>query len=224
MKNKITAILFIVVFLLVVAVVFTFISSFKKDPAPPDATVIPSAEPSDAIVDYDPEPTQAVQPPAPTQPVNTPVPTPPPTPTPTVEPEPIQPASYGDSLGSGSFKSDTGAKLNIHADWSARTISSSQAEVTVKVILDSYSLHLQAVSNAVNINLGGQYVSLNAPAVDYDGTAALSTELASKTFTVDLAEGQAEDFSLAVEWHFNGTYGQIELPVIECGGTISLSR
>lgn len=223
MKNKITAILFIVVFLLVVAVVFTFFSSFKKDTEPPDATVIPVTQPSDAIVDYEPAPTQAVQAPVST-PVSTPVPTPPPTPTPTVEPEPIQPASYGDSLGSGSFKSDTGAKLNIHADWSARTISSSQAEVTVKVILDSYSLHLQAVSNAVNINLGGQYVSLNAPAVDYDGTAALSTELASKTFTVNLAEGQAEDFSLAVEWHFGGTYGEVELPVLECGGTIGLSR
>lgn len=224
MKNKITAILFIVVFLLIVAVLFTFFSSLDKKPA--ETPSLPSAEPSDVIIDYSPEPTQPVQTDAPTQPVNTPSPTPPatPTPTPTPSAEPSAPVSYGGKLGSGSFKSDTGAKLDIHADWSAKTVSSSQVEVTVKVILDSYSLHLQGVANSVNINLGGQYVSLDAPAVDYDGSAAISTELASKTFTVDLAEGQSDDLSLAVEWHFGGSYGNMDLPVIECGGTVSLAR
>ncbi len=224
MKNKITAILFIVVFLLIVAVLFTFFSSLDKKPA--ETPSLPSAEPSDVIIDYSPEPTQPVQTNAPTQPVNTPSPTPPatPTPTPTPSAEPSAPVSYGGELGSGSFKSDTGAKLDIHADWSAKTVSSSQVEVTVKVILDSYSLHLQGVANSVNINLGGQYVSLDAPAVDYDGSAAISTELASKTFTVDLAEGQSDDLSLAVEWHFGGSYGNMDLPVIECGGTVSLAR
>ena len=228
MKNKITAILFIVVFLLVVAVVFTFFSSFNKGADAPDVSIIPTTDPGDADITYTPEPSQSVYTPVPTLPASTPVPTPPPTPTPTpvpsVEPEPTQTVSYGTELGSGSFRSETGAKLDIHADWSARTVSSSQAEITVKIILDSYSLHLQAVPNSVNINLGGQYVSLNAPAVDYDGSAALSTELASKTFTVNLAEGQTDSFSLAVEWHFGGTYGDVELPVIECGGTIGLSR
>lgn len=224
MKNKITAILFIVVFLLIVAVLFTFFSSLDKKPA--ETPSLPSAEPSDVIIDYSPEPTQPVQTNAPTQPVNTPSPTPPatPTPTPTPSAEPSAPVSYGGELGSGSFKSNTGAKLDIHADWSAKTVSSSQVEVTVKVILDSYSLHLQGVANSVNINLGGQYVSLDAPAVDYDGSAAISTELASKTFTVDLAEGQSDDLSLAVEWHFGGSYGNMDLPVIECGGTVSLAR
>lgn len=222
MKNKITAILFVVVFLLIVAVVFTFFSSLDKRPE--ESPSLPSEKPSDAIIDYSPEPTQPLQTAAPTQPVNTPVPTPPPTPTPSAEPEPSAPVSYGSELGSGSFKSDTGAKLDIHADWSAKTVSGSQVEVTVKVMLDSYSLHLQAVPNSVNINLGGQYVSLDAPAVEYDGAEALTTELASKTFTVDLAEGQSHDLSLAVEWHFGGSYGNMDLPVIECGGTVSLSR
>lgn len=220
MKNKITAILFIVVFLLIVAVVFTFFSSFDKKPA--ETPGLPSEEPSDAIIDYSPESSQPVETVAPSQPAETPDPTPTPSPTPSAEPS--APASYGDELASGSFKSDTGAKLDIHADWTAKTVSSSQVEVTVKVMLDSYSLHLQAVPNSVNVNLAGQYVSLDAPAVEYDGAPALTTELASKTFTVDLAEGQSSDLSLAVEWHFGGSYGNMDLPVIECGGTISLAR
>lgn len=220
MKNKITAILFIVVFLLIVAVVFTFFSSFDKKPA--ETPGLPSEEPSDAIIDYSPESSLPVETVAPSQPAETPDPTPTPSPTPSAEPS--APASYGDELASGSFKSDTGAKLDIHADWTAKTVSSSQVEVTVKVMLDSYSLHLQAVPNSVNVNLAGQYVSLDAPAVEYDGAPALTTELASKTFTVDLAEGQSSDLSLAVEWHFGGSYGNMDLPVIECGGTISLAR
>lgn len=226
MKNKITAILFIVVFLLIVAVLFTFFSSMDKKPE--ETPSVPSAEPSDVIIDYSPEPSQPVETAAPSEPANTPVPTPPPTPTPTptpsAEPEPSAPISYGTDLGSGSFKSDTGAKLDIHADWSAKTISSTQVEVTVKVMLDSYSLHLQGVANSVNINLGGQYVSLDAPKVEYDGSEKLTTELASKTFTVDLAEGQSDNLSLAVEWHFGGSYGNMDLPVLECGGAVSLSR
>lgn len=222
MKNKITAILFIVVFLLIVAVVFTFFSGLDKKPE--ETPSVPSAEPSDVIIDYSPEPSQPVQTAAPSAPAETPVVTPPPTPTPTPSAEPSVPASYGMELGSGSFKSDTGAKLDIHAEWSAKTISSTQVEVTVKVMLDSYSLHLQGVANSVNINLGGQYVSLDAPAVEYDGSEKLTTELASKTFTVDLAEGQSDNLSLAVEWHFGGSYGNMELPVLECGGTVSLAR
>lgn len=228
MKNKITAVLFIVVFLLVVAVVFTFFSSWKNDG--PDVSAdptVPSSNPEAGIITYEPTnvPTQSIETPVPTT-ANTPVPTPPPaeTPTPTPTPTPAQPVFTGSDLGSGSFSSDTGAKLNIHADWSAKTVSDSQAEVTVTVYLDSYSLHLQAVPNSVNINLGGQYVSLGAPEVDYDGSAAITTELASKTFTVDLSSGESESYSLSVEWHFGGTYGDVELPVVECGGTVSLSR
>lgn len=90
--------------------------------------------------------------------------------------------------------------------------------------LDSYSMHLQAVPNSVNISLDGQFVSLDAPAIDYDGNALINTELASKTFTIDLSSGQSKTMTLAVEWHFGGTYGEVEVPVLECGGSISLSR
>lgn len=60
--------------------------------------------------------------------------------------------------------------------------------------------------------------------MDYDGAEAINTVLAEKTFTVDLAQGESDSLTLAVEWHFGGTYGDVELPVIECGGSINLSR
>lgn len=224
MKGKITAVLFIVVFLLVVAVVCTFLTSWNKEP---EATEPP--ESSTIIVDVPPEASAPVQTQEPqvvlpsTQPQSTPQATPVPTQSPEPSPSP-EPAFTPSSLGSGSFASETGAKIDLKADWSARTISESQVEISVTVSLDSYAIHLNAVPDSVKVNLGGQYVSLDAPAIDYDGNPAINTVLASKTFTVELAQGQSESYNLNVEWHFGGTYGDVELPVIECGGTISLSR
>lgn len=234
MKGKITAVLFIIVFILMVAVVCTFLTGWdRSDPASPSDTADPAGNADITLITPPAETASSTQEPSSTAPIvvvapsdSTPPPvsTPAPTPTPATTIAPVQPSYSGTDLGSGSFRSSTGAKLDIQADWSAKTISSSQIEVTVTISLDSYSLHLQAVPNSVNVNLDGQYVSLNAPAVDYDGSALINTVLATKTFTVDLAEGQSDNLSLAVEWHFGGTYGDVELPSIECGGTISLSR
>lgn len=234
MKGKITAVLFIIVFILMVAVVCTFLTGWdRSDPASPSDTADPAGNADITLITPPAETASSTQEPSSTAPIvvvapsdSTPPPvsTPAPTPTPATTIAPVQPSYSGTDLGSGSFRSSTGAKLDIQADWSAKTISSSQIEVTVTISLDSYSLHLQAVPNSVNVNLDGQYVSLNAPAVDYDGSALINTVLSTKTFTVDLAEGQSDNLSLAVEWHFGGTYGDVELPSIECGGTISLSR
>lgn len=226
MQGKFKAILFIIVFLLVVAVVCTFLVGRDIDPDK-NKDNLGDDDSGSGIVIIDPSaPAATTVPPANTSvpttaPTATPTQTPAPTPPPTQTPAPTQPPA---ALGSGSFSSDTGAKLNINAAWSARSISSSQVEVTVTVSLDSYAIQLAAVPYSVNIGLDGQYASLDAPAINYDGSALLNTTLATKTFTVDIPEGSSSSLHLAVEWHFGGSYGGIDLDVIECGGTISLSR
>ncbi len=127
-------------------------------------------------------------------------------------------------LGSGSFSSNTGLGLDVRADWSASASGESGVEVTVSVSAVSYSLRCDAMSAAVNVNLDGQYVSLDAPAIDYNGSAAVSTLLASRTFSVSLAQGESRNLALEVVWNFGGSYGGAELPALECGGVISLSR
>lgn len=230
MKGKAAVALFIIVFLLVAAVVGTALA--ERDAAPVRTPEPPTA-PTEPPVPTAPDPYQEQIPQATAAPTQAPVsvptaaPTQAPTPVPTPEPTPVptpEPAPAETSLGSGSFRSDTGVGLNLKVDWSARTVSASQAEVTVKVSVDSYSLHLQAVPGAVNVNLDGQYVSLDAPEVSYDGSAAINTPMASKTFTVTLAAGETRDIVLEAVWNFGGTYQDMELPAIECGGVISLSR
>lgn len=226
-KGRIKAVVLIIVFLLVVAVICSWLTGTDKKDEQPAENTNPPEESSNVIV-IDPNGSQSTAPattPAPT-PVPTPTPTPAPTPTPTPAPTPTPTPTpaYGDNLGSGTFKSDTGVPINLKADWSVKTISASQVEVTIKVSVDSYAIHLQAVPYAVKLSVNGEYVTMDAPAVDYDGSAATNTVFGTKTFTVSLSEGSSANIPVAIEWHFGGTYGGQEIDVIECGGTISVSR
>ena len=226
-KGRIKAVLLIIVFLLVVALICSWLTNTDKTEEQPAENTNPPEESSNVIV-IDPNGTQSTAPantPAPAAtPAPTPTPTPAPTPTPVPTPTPTPTPQYGDSLGSGSFKSDTGLPINLRADWIVKTVSASQVEVTIKVSVYSYAIHLQAVPYAVKLNVNGEYVSMDAPAVDYDGSAATNTVFGSKTFTVNLSEGSSANIPVAIEWHFGGTYGGEQLDVLECGGTISVSR
>lgn len=246
MKGKITAVLFILVFLLVVAVVFTFLTSLDRrreaeanepvsndvvvtenTPAPTEAPVQASAVPYEA-------PAQAAAPvltpaPAPAAPVEESAPEAAviETPLPTVEemPAPGGVVGLGTLLGSGSFTSHTGAHIDIRADWEARISGESEISVAVTVTLNSYSIYVNDLPGSVNIGLNGQYVSLDSPAISYDSnTALLSTPLATQSFTVQLPEGNSRELNLQCEWHWGGSYGGEYIPVIECGGNFTVAR
>ena len=127
-------------------------------------------------------------------------------------------------LNSGSFSSNTGVPMNIRVDWSISSVSGSQAEVTVKVSLDSYSLHLVEVPGAVTVDLNGSTATMASPAVDYDGKSALNTPFGSKTFTVNISSGESISLPLSVTWHFGGKYSNVDLTDIIASGTVSASR
>jgi hypothetical protein len=127
-------------------------------------------------------------------------------------------------LGSGTFYSDTGLPINVRAEWTATVQDESHVKVTVKVVLESYALQINESYKAVNVSVGDQYASANAPAVDYDGSAKLETVLGTTTHILSLSSGQSQTFPVAVEYQFGGTYSGEDLPVIECGGNITLSR
>ena len=130
----------------------------------------------------------------------------------------------GTSLGSGSFRSDTGVSLNIRADWSAVVSGTNTVDVTVSVYAEHFSLQTTATPEALNIALDGQYVSLASPAIVQEDNTRTVTLINQRTFTVTLAGGESRDLSLAVEWAFRGSYSGQELDVIACGGTIPLHR
>ena len=243
MKGKITAVLFILVFLLVVAVVFTFLTSLDRrreaeanqpvstdvlvtenTPAPTPEVLAPSTS-----VPFEAPAQSTVVTPAAAEPVveTTPEPAVIETPAPVEIPAEVSgnAPDMGALLGSGSFTSNTGAAINIRADWEARVSGANEISVNVSVILNSYSIYVNGLPDSVNIGLNGQYVSLDSPSISYDSnTALLTTELASQSFTVQLPQGSSRDLDLQAEWHWGGTYGGVDIPVIECGGTFTVTR
>lgn len=231
MKNgKFAAVLFIVFFLLAVALICFWLTSKDNAAEPADATVPMSPQ----IVVVGPDSNNntgdngnsgtTASTPAPTQAVTTPSPAPTPTPTPTPTPAPAVTPEPNRQLNSGSFMSDTGVPLNIKVEWSVSTSGASQAEVTVKVSLDSYSLHMSEVPGSVVIDLNGSTATLGNPAVDYDGNSKLNTPFGSKTFTVNLSSGESMNLPLSVTWHFGGKYSKVDLTDIVASGTVSASR
>ena len=235
-KGRIKAVLFIIVFLLVIAVAVNLLmdmqSERKADATPTDDpyanTVTPSVETQPAL--ETPQPTPEIAPS--TAPTATPgpatqVPTQAPNPThvPTATPEPVQPViPQGEVIGSGSFTSDTGTPLNLRADWTATVLDAERVEVTVNVYLVSYQIEVRELYNAVNVSVGDQYASADSPAIKWENNTKLETLLASTVHTLSLPSGSSASFPLAAQYQFGGTYSKVDLPVIECGGTIELSR
>ena len=230
-RGKIKAVLFIIVFVLAVAIGCNALIDLSENKAPevtadPFLTT-PSPDPGQsgslpletAVPTATPIPVQTPAPtPAPTAaPTPVPVPTATPAPTPTLAP-------VGQVLDSGSVRSQTGLPIDIRADWVATVLDSDRVQVQVTVVLESYALQIAESYQSVNVSVGDQYASCNSPAVDYDGSAKLETVLGTTSHTLYLAQGTSDVFPLAVEYHFGGTYSGEELPVIECGGSIVLSR
>ena len=230
-NGRIKAVLFLVVFLLVMAVAVNLLLDMDRERREvvhlpvdtPAATETPARTPAPA------ETPAPVQTPAPT-PVPTPAPTPVPTPdpylnapSPTPEATPV-PVPVGQELGSGRFTSETGVGMNVRAEWKANVLDQSRVQVTVQVYLDSYSLQITEARNSLNVSVGDSYKTADTPTVNLEDNAKHETLLAVTEHTVDLSDGQSASFPVQVEYYFGGTYMKKELPVIECGGSITLER
>lgn len=230
-KGRIKAVLFLVVFLLVMAVAVNLLLDMDRERREvvhlpvdtPAATETPARTPAPA------ETPAPILTPAPT-PVPTPAPTPVPTPdpylnapSPTPEATPV-PVPVGQELGSGRFTSETGVGMNVRAEWKANVLDQSRVQVTVQVYLDSYSLQITEARNSLNVSVGDSYKTADTPTVNLEDNAKHETLLAVTEHTVDLSDGQSASFPVQVEYYFGGTYMKKELPVIECGGSITLER
>ncbi len=225
-KGKIKALLFIIVFLLVMATAIALLLDMEREKKevqelgydPYAATPVPTLAPT-----VTPMPVSTIMPtPVPPTPVPTPPPTPVPTPTPAPTPTPVP---VGQVIGSGSFRSETGVPLNVRANWSAKVLDANHVRVKVEVYLESYSLHIIPSSGGVNVSVGDSYQSSDTPAVDSDDNTTLQSSLIATTeHMLELAPGQVRSFPVQVQYLFRGVYFNRDIDTIECGGTIQLSR
>ncbi len=232
--GKVKAVFFIAVFFLVLALVVNAALGLdaKKHPVQPEEPEQPAQE---EIVPE--QPAQETPVPIPTW---APAPTPPPANRPASNPAPQQqqpqpqqntpvaaptpaptpaPRPAGQNLGSGGFRSATGAGLELVCDWSAVSAADNKAEVTLTVSIESATIYLNEWQDCIGLRVGDQTGTLTQPALSYEG-GKTTHSVGSRTFTVSLAGGSS--LPVAVEWHYNGTYSGVQIDVVECGGTINL--
>ena len=227
--GKVKAVFFILVFFLVLALVVNAALGLdaKKHPVQPEE---PEQHEQTEIVPE--QPAQETPVPIPTW---APAPTPPPANRPASNPAPQQqqpqqqpqqntpvaaptpaptpaPRPAGQNLGSDSFRSATGAGLELICDWSAVSAADNKAEVTLTVSIESSTIYLNEWQDCIGLRVGDQTGTLTQPALSYEG-GKTTHSVGSKTFTVSLAGGSS--LPVAVEWG-------VVLDVIECGGTINL--
>ena len=83
----------------------------------------------------------------------------------------------------------------------------------------------RATPGALQVSVDGQYVSLGSPAIENDGTTGLAmTQINSHTFQVPLTSGDIRTVPVQVVWQYRGSYSGVDLPTIECGGSITVTR
>ena len=229
--SKLKAVVFILVFLLVLALVVHWgleldAKKHASDPTEEPLIIEATPEPVHETPSPTPEPVHTAPTPPPAQPVSTPKPTqaPAPTPAPTPQPAPTPaptptPAPAGKDLGSGSFRSSTGTGMELLCSWSAVSVDDNKAQVTLTIGVESATIYLNELVDRIHLRVGDQTGRITQPALSYEG-GRTTHQFGSKTFTVDLSQGSS--FNVAVEWHYSGSYGGTQLDVIECGGTITL--
>ena len=180
------------------------------------ATPIPTNAPITPLLTLTPRPVTPT--PAPTA-----RPTAAPTPAPTPKPTPV-PTPTTRNLGSGSFRSNTGVPINLVCTWSAKTSGSSTAEITITTSLESYALFINASANALRYTVNGNSATANMPAISTDTSQLIATQLGSKTFTVNIADGNTVTIPVSVDWLFGGVYSGVSLDVVTASTNITLSR
>ena len=153
--------------------------------------------------------------------------TPQPTPTPT--PYVPTPEPYGKVLNSGTISSGKPWLINIHADWTAKTSSETQAEVEVIAYVDHFALSYGS-TESLRITLGEESLLLSANAINSSiNDRSQATELGRHTFTVPLAPGSSVSLPLKVSWGFEGMYvdnsgNYFDIHGINSEGTVDIKR
>lgn len=165
-----------------------------------------------------------------------PNPTPTPTPVPEVTPEPEtettanvaldpDPNYTRRKLGTAqTFSSNNIGGLCLKAEVSCETISSTQVEVTISLYVDSYSIYLNENVGGAGVSLGDVFSSVTTQAVRKDSNDYSTSFIGSKSFVVEISDGNTLTLPVAVEWYYNGSYNGNKIDTLECGGSYTIKR
>ena len=143
------------------------------------------------------------------------------------DPVPSQPAVpqfVPRTIGSGSFRSSTGVNVNLVVYWSCTTTSSTSAELTLDVYVESYTLYSGASPGALIVSAYGTPTALSMPELSFESSSLVTNHVANKTYNITISDGASATVPVEVKWLFGGVYSGVSLPEIVASGDLNLYR
>lgn len=214
-KQKTHIFIALVLVLLIIAAVTAWLTHDNSDPGNDDPVQTPVPV------------TTAV----PMEPTDTPVttatpaePTPAPTQTP-AEPTPTPDEPHGTRVlnQSGSFKSDTGTKLNLVVEYLITSKNDSTLSVRVNVYVESYSLDIGSRSgNTIYVN-GQGYNFVSNPVKHTSNDSLQKTLITTAMVDVPAEIGETVNIPISVDWHYRGAYSGQEIEHIPAETSVTVN-
>lgn len=139
----------------------------------------------------------------------------------TAAPQPTQQVINRTINQTGSFESNTGTKMIMHANWTATSLNSETVTIKLDVILSTYTLSVGPHNGVITV--AGVDYSFTSPGISYKSEKVRNNAvLTSRSIEVTVPAGQATAIPVSVKWDFYGTYGGVEISRVSAGGTINI--
>lgn len=213
-KQKTHVFIALVLVLLIIAAVIAWLTHDNTDqPQEPDVTSAP--------VETEVPVTTAV----PLEPTKTPEATA--MPAETSSPEPVvteapQPAGQRTMNQSGSFKSDTGTKLNLIAEYNITSKNDSTLYVRVNIYVESYSLEIGSRTGTIYVN-GQGYRFTSNPINHTDNNKLQKTMITTALVEVPAEIGDVLQMPISIDWNYRGSYSGQEIEHIPMETTVTVN-
>ncbi len=134
----------------------------------------------------------------------------------------VVPAQIGSVDYKHTFKTDYGCHCDLIADVTVISSSELDVSVTVDVKLSCYSISASARNNSGTVIIGDKKFAYSTPVLEnYDEKIEFDFVTQSRTLTRN-SDGTLT-FDVGATWPFNGTYGEVEIGVMEAIGKITIA-
>lgn len=134
----------------------------------------------------------------------------------------VTPGVIGNVDYKHTFTTDYGCFCDLIADVTVISSSELDVSVTVGVKLSCYSISASARNNSGMVIIGDKKFAYSTPVLEnYDGKIEFDFVTQSRTLTRN-SDGTLT-FDVGATWPFNGTYGEVEIGVMEAIGKITIA-
>ena len=138
----------------------------------------------------------------------------------TVKAAPVEPI---DPVKTGSFKTNTGTKLNLLVEWSLTYDKyTKNYYLTADVYLESYSIVCGSRTNLSTIVIDGNEFKFNTEALDYSGVKEKQKIFFATATVIYEEENLPDEVTISALWVFNGSYSGVSIPVLNPSETVKL--